>query len=703
MTTPAIDPRHFQDIVDEAKRRIPQYCPEWTDHNVSDPGVTLIELFAWMTDLIRYRLNTVPDRQYRQFLKLIGARPRPAVPARVELAFWLSAAPLETKVIPVGTEVSTRQTSNRPSVVFATEEDLEVKVPELAHFVLGWRRPSEPRGVLYREVTEALERPNAQLMAFQPKPQPGDAFYLGFKENLGGQVVRLNLRCETAAGFNIIQDDPPLAWEFWDGEVWRALTVEPNKLPLLPLTDAERDAYGFRLDATGGLNNTGSVLLLVPRTCTTTTLTVDGRQLDACWIRCRADRRNPGEPFYDSSPVLNGVQAECIGGMVMGTHQSTYFNEELGRSTGDPAQVFTLGYSPVLPRITEGPDIETVEVERADEEFEQWLEVDRFGDSSPTDPHFMIDDYSGEVIFGPMVRDILGQERQYGRIPAAGRRIRFTRYRTGGGGVGNVGRGSLVLPSSSANLDYVRAVTNLESASGGRDGETLEQQMLRGPELVRTRDVAITRADFESMVLEHFPQISQALCRVVTPEESGGTPSYLKLNLVPVLPVEEDALPQEKARVSQPRRELARAIRSYLQQRTPVTTELAVVWAGFEWVSVYAKVIIRLAPGLAPFESEAARNAVREEVNRRLYRYIHPSGGGPEGAGWTFGRPLTADELVPMLEDLPAVRYVPELTLRRVSFEAKGRVIGPDEKLITPDPERVLCSDHHVIEVVVAD
>ena len=58
---PRIDMRSFQDIVDEAKRLIPRYAPEWTDHNLSDPGVALIELFAWMTESIIYRLNQVPE------------------------------------------------------------------------------------------------------------------------------------------------------------------------------------------------------------------------------------------------------------------------------------------------------------------------------------------------------------------------------------------------------------------------------------------------------------------------------------------------------------------------------------------------------------------------------------------------------------------------------------------------------------------
>jgi predicted phage baseplate assembly protein len=68
LPAPNLDDRRFQDLVDDAKRLVQQRCPEWTDHNVSDPGVTLIELFAWMTDQLVYRLNRVPDRVYVKFL-----------------------------------------------------------------------------------------------------------------------------------------------------------------------------------------------------------------------------------------------------------------------------------------------------------------------------------------------------------------------------------------------------------------------------------------------------------------------------------------------------------------------------------------------------------------------------------------------------------------------------------------------------------
>ena len=72
---PILDDLRFQrDLVDEAKRRIIRYCPEWTDYNVSDPGVTLIELFAWMTEMITYRLNLVPEKNYIRFMDLLGVQ-----------------------------------------------------------------------------------------------------------------------------------------------------------------------------------------------------------------------------------------------------------------------------------------------------------------------------------------------------------------------------------------------------------------------------------------------------------------------------------------------------------------------------------------------------------------------------------------------------------------------------------------------------
>ena len=105
---PKLDDRTYADIVAEAMRLIPRYCPEWTNHNPSDPGVTVIELTAWMTELILYRLNRVPEKNYLAFLNMIGIRLRSPQPARALITFDLVEG-AEKQVIKEGTQIATAQ------------------------------------------------------------------------------------------------------------------------------------------------------------------------------------------------------------------------------------------------------------------------------------------------------------------------------------------------------------------------------------------------------------------------------------------------------------------------------------------------------------------------------------------------------------------------------------------------------------------
>src|SRR6186713_2216121 len=120
LPVPDLDDRRLQDLVDDAKRLVQQRIPEWTDHNVSDPGVTLIEAFAWMTDQLLYRLNRVPDRNYVKFLELIGVQLYPPAAAQAAVTFWLSAPQPATIVIPSGTEIATARTGDQRPILFST-------------------------------------------------------------------------------------------------------------------------------------------------------------------------------------------------------------------------------------------------------------------------------------------------------------------------------------------------------------------------------------------------------------------------------------------------------------------------------------------------------------------------------------------------------------------------------------------------------
>src|SRR5258708_7823109 len=117
-----LDNRRFEDIVAELRRRIPNYTPEWTDHNESDPGITLIQLFAWVADMLLWRLNQVPEKNFRKFLQLVGISLTPPAPARVDLTFELTAKDLpEPVLIKQGTKVSLSGASAGGPVIFETD------------------------------------------------------------------------------------------------------------------------------------------------------------------------------------------------------------------------------------------------------------------------------------------------------------------------------------------------------------------------------------------------------------------------------------------------------------------------------------------------------------------------------------------------------------------------------------------------------
>src|SRR4029453_4846232 len=97
--------------------------------------------------------------------------------------------------------------------------------------------------------------------------------------------------------------------------------------------------------------------------------------------------------------------------------------------------------------------------------------------------------------FGPAVRSPNGAERQHGANPPEGTPIRFSNYHTGGGAAGNMGPQRLIVLKSS--LPYVASVTNRLPAGGGADVESLEHAKLRAGARLRTRDRAVTAADYE--------------------------------------------------------------------------------------------------------------------------------------------------------------------------------------------------------------
>ena len=124
---PVIDDRRYDDIVAEMRTRIARYTPEWqpvwTDVNDSDPGITLVQLFAWLSEMMLFRMGRVPELNYLKFLQLLGMELSPAAPAQAEITFPLLAThPQATVNIPARTRLAAD--AGGQSVVFETERPL---------------------------------------------------------------------------------------------------------------------------------------------------------------------------------------------------------------------------------------------------------------------------------------------------------------------------------------------------------------------------------------------------------------------------------------------------------------------------------------------------------------------------------------------------------------------------------------------------
>lgn len=95
---PDLDDRTFTDLTAEARALIPTLAPGWTDHNPTDPGIVLVELFAWLAEIVMYRLDRVPDRSYRTFLRLLrGTEPEGSAPASLDDAIRATLAELRAR------------------------------------------------------------------------------------------------------------------------------------------------------------------------------------------------------------------------------------------------------------------------------------------------------------------------------------------------------------------------------------------------------------------------------------------------------------------------------------------------------------------------------------------------------------------------------------------------------------------------------
>jgi predicted phage baseplate assembly protein len=651
-----LDDRKFQDLVNEARLRINQRCPEWTEHNVSDPGITLIELFAWMTESIIFRLNRIPDKLHVALLELLGIQMEPPTAATSDLQFRLADVASEPIEIPGQTEVGTLRSVSEESIVFQTDESFTIPPARPIAYAVE-------RGKQFKDVgvAKGVSKPRGpDQLAFGTPPAVGDALYLGFDTSLHRLLMQVDVDCSQARGAGVDPEDPPLRWEVSDGDGW---------------TEAE-----MLEDRTGGFNyGSGIVELQLP--VNHSQVAVAGKR--AYWLRCRYDdkTRSGGEATtYTHPPEIYSITAAPIGALIAASHAQRQGLEVIGESDGTPGQEFTLRHVPMLAP-QPGETLEVVNMDTG--QWEKWEEVPDFVESGSEDKHFVLDEAHSNVELGPAVRMADGSWRYHGAVPPGGARLRFTGYRHGGGRAGNVAPETLVVMKSA--LPGIATVRNPQPALGGVDPESLESARHRAGLEIRTRYRAVTADDFVFLAGEASPRVARALC--IAPD--GSPEGTARLHILPRVEPADRKLELVELR---PDENLLNRVAGYMDERRLIGTTVEIVPVRLRGVSVVVN--LQAAP-----RTDLAR--VEEDVAYALYTYLNPLVGGSlegPGLGWEFGRALNQGELYGIVHSIEGVEFVKILRVYETDLTTGKQDSKPAGTHIVLEPDELFASGTHIVK-----
>jgi hypothetical protein len=677
LPAPILDDRSYQQLRDELIRRIPVYAREWTDHNPSDPGIALIELFAFLGENVLYRFNQIPEATKLAFLRLLDIPLRPAQPAHALLTVKRKDPGATPVDVPMGSEARAGATSFETLVEVAAwdletiavakanaeEPKGELKAfTDLAIAARGGLQPGEAAAYyVNRLVSAEPSLPDAPVVDFD---QTADGFLWVAVLHPDGTVKKeYTDELKTRAGkrgailnvgfvpdLSVSPADQPQACpgagasQAGHDVVWKVTTatvggVAPRLEPLM--SDVEVVA-----DTSRGLTQEGVVRLGLPADFGLATLTdpdlvgtgafppeledeaVSARVL--FWLRASrvgAHAQSFGRVLYVGLNATEVVQARRVTA------------EFLGTASGQPSQSFRFVEKnrPILQGSTQ------VQVEE-DDQWVDWAPVESFDASNEDDRHYRVLLADGAIEFGNGVR---------GRIPEIGQRIRAKEYRTGGGTAGNAAAKAI----STVTVDGVEAENPLP-ARGGSDTEPVKDALERIPGELRRHDRAVTGDDFRELAL-------------MTPGAEVGRAECLKL-FDPALPLAERRLMRAAGVVSLvvwprddrkhpdaplPDRTLLRQVCRWLDTRRLITTELYVIPPVYREIAVSIAVEVKAGYGV---------EAVRRWVELVVRQYLAPLPPyGPEGHGWPLGRAVYGRELEAAALQVEGVEFLRGLRLAR--------------------------------------
>jgi hypothetical protein len=706
---PVLDDRTFEQLLEEARRRIPVHTPEWTNFAAeSDPGITIIQLFAFLTESLLYRANRIPERNRLKFLQLLGIPLQPPAPADGIIAIHNERGPVAPLLLDRGVVVSAG------SVDFLTRDPVNVLPVEAEVYYKRRIANTDPRYAEFQAKYEAIlaaklaeiadaaaasstpdgvpTAPTVQLDFYETTrmlvPTPGEPNPEVDVAQTSDRAVYVAL----LAPVNVPLDDVRAAIANQTLSIGIVPAMAGDIPPLLPRGPAARRAPVSTLiyerpDVQAGppvpryarlrmmqqpdvLTGVGIVQAELPAMNQLQTWSFpepldegtdefpprleddEVRRRLVTWIRLRLPEADQGGQAGPPNSEASGREGRLswVGINVARVMQAVpVVNELLSQGTGEPDQVVTLANTPVIPSSVR------LMVEDGDGVWRLWRLTDDLLAAGPEDEVPAFDPQSRQIRFNevftldPESGQIRFGNGRHGARPPAGRRI-LASYEYGGGPQGNVAIGA-IKSSPNPRLQGGYKIENPVPTSGGSVGESVADGERQIPLVVRHRDRLVTLQDFED-VTRRAPGVDVGRVEVL-PLFLPGKPQEAAPGVVTVMVIPKfDAL---RPLWPTPDRLFLRRVCDHLDARRLVTTEIYV--RAPQYVGVYVSVGIQVRGGFF-------LDVVREEVGKRLQGYLSAlMPGGPDGKGWPLNKRLMKKDLEAVVTRVPGVEFVNSLEL----------------------------------------
>ncbi len=695
LVVPQIDDRSYQHILDEARARIPVHNPEWTNFNDSDPGITILQLFAFMTENLLYRSNLIPERNRLKFLSLLGVPMQAATSAKGIVTFSNERGPRQVNTLDENLELFAGQ------IPFRTQNGLDVLPIEARVYykseLTGTRRTEIEE--LYTQLYASYEQELTSLTYYETKllepPVTGAAcpmadlasadtidgsLWLALlarpmddvdlaRQTIANKTLTLGILPALSDAARVLPPGRSLAEEGQSN-----LLFQMPRLPesgSLPAEPALRVAQYRTLPT-----HTSADVLAEPGLVQLTLPDSDGLRLwelepleqgvgdfppsleetdvqdrVITWIRIRL-REAPGQLSARLSWV--GINAALI------TQQTQVTAEYLGQGTGAPDQTVTLVNTPVIPEsvilTVNGQAWQRVDdlMAAAPEVPVQSLRPAPGAGEAPTSLQeskvYTLDRESGEIRFGNGL---------HGARPGRGAIIQAS-YNFGGGRSGVVGIGRI---NKCPRLPAGVKVTNPLPTWGGDEAETVEEAERNISRYLQHRDRIVSQTDFEE-ITRRTPGVDLGRVQVLplfhpSPEladvQSNGT--------VTVMVIPRYDLTQPDAPV--PDGLFLDAVCQHLNPRRLITTEVHV--RGPKYVPIWVSIGLDVVAG-----RDVA--VVRKDVKEAVRKFLSPLTGGREEKGWPLEKAVEALEIWAVATRVEGVSKVNGVLLAKGTQEQKDRI-----------------------------